>query len=114
MKNYVQIQSTIDVLVTAGLQYTDVTNEDAHVADRLRVQSDWPRLTVMIKKGQHWYPSEIAEWPTVKSLQKDRALTIGTFSDEPNEEGVDKEKATLKENQKRVEDRERAAKNQNL
>lgn len=85
-KPYVTIQSNVTIQVTPGLQNKDVTNPDAHVADRLKVSPSWPRAMVLILKGQHRYPSEIAEWPTVKALQKDKVLSIGTFVDEPDEE----------------------------
>lgn len=77
MAKLVQIQSNITVKVTAGLQCQDVTNPDAHVADRLKVAPLWPKHTILIRQGAHNYPAEIKEWPTVKALAKDKVLTIG-------------------------------------
>ena len=81
MKDYVQIQSDITIMVTCGLQYQNVTNPDAHVPDRLKINAEWPKMSVLIQKGQHVYPSEISTWNTVKALEKDKVLTIGRFLD---------------------------------
>ncbi len=85
MKAYVKISSTININVTSGLQNKDVTNPDAHVADRLKINALWPKMTIPILAGVHWYPAEITEWNTVKCLVKDKVLTIGEFSDEVEE-----------------------------
>lgn len=85
MKAYVKISSTININVTSGLQHKDVTNPDAHVADRLKINALWPKMTIPILAGVHWYPAEITEWNTVKRLVKDKVLTIGEFSDEVEE-----------------------------
>lgn len=85
-KAFVRIQSNVTINVTMGLQNQDVTNADAHVPDRLKVNPLWPKLTVLIRQGVHWYPSEIAEWPTVKALVEDKVLTIGEFSDSCEEQ----------------------------
>lgn len=85
-KPYVRIQSSKTIKVTAGLQLQDVTNKDAHVADRLKVNPLWPKTTVLIREGAGIYPSEIATWPTVKALQKDGILTIGDYLDTASEE----------------------------
>lgn len=86
IKKYVKIQSNIDINVTAGLYNLDVTNPDAHIPDRLKVKPVWPKITCMIYKGVHWYPSEIASWNTVKALVKDRVITIGEYSDSCDDE----------------------------
>lgn len=85
MKAYVKISSTLNINVTCGLQHKDVTNPDAHVADRLKINALWPKMTIPILAGVHWYPAEITEWNTVKRLVKDKVLTIGEFSDEVEE-----------------------------
>ena len=72
MKAYVKISSTININVTSGLQHKDVTNPDAHVADRLKINALWPKMTIPILAGVHWYPAEITEWNTVKNLVKDK------------------------------------------
>ena len=101
MKAYVKIQSSTTINVTAGLQCKNVTNPDAHVPDRLKVNPSWPKCTVLIREGVHWYPSEITEWPTVKALANDKILTIGEDSDKPvdnpemSKEQFDRNKAKL-------------------
>lgn len=78
MAKFVQIQSDVTIRVTTGLQNKDVTNPDAHVPDRLKVNPEWPKHQVLIRKGAHRYPVEIAEWPSVKALAADKILTIGS------------------------------------
>lgn len=87
-KEYVYIQSTMNIVVTAGLQNEDVTNPDAHIPDRLKVNPIWPKLKMMIKSGRHTYPKFITEWFTVKSLVKDGVLTIGEESTTCDDEKV--------------------------
>ena len=82
MKNYIRITSEIDVTVSAGLQSINMTNKDAHVADRLNVKSAWVGTRILIKKGTGYYPAEIGQWDAVKSLAKDKVLTIGEEVDE--------------------------------
>ena len=41
------------------------------------------------------YPSEIAEWPTVKALANDKVLTIGEFTDECDDQTVIQKKNEL-------------------
>lgn len=102
---YVRIQSTTTISVTMGLQNQDVTNADAHVPDRLKVNPLWPKLSVLIVEGVHWYPSEIADWATVKSLVDDKIITIGEYSDTCDEEGVEAAKQKLDGNIDNVEKR---------
>lgn len=85
MKDYVYIQSNTSIVVTAGLQNENVTNPDAHIPDRLKVNPVWPKLRIMIKAGRHIYPKLIIEWATVKALVKDGILTIGEEVDNPND-----------------------------
>ena len=82
-KQYVIIQSQRTIQVTCGLQLKDVTNPDAHVPDRLKISSLWPTASILITAGQHTYPAEIATWKTVQALQRDGALTVGSYIDEP-------------------------------
>lgn len=77
MAKMIRIQSTTTITVTSGLQLKDVTNPDAHIPDRLKVSALWPRATVDIKAGIGYYPVEIAEWPSVKALEKDGIFTLG-------------------------------------
>lgn len=94
-KEYVIIQSNISIRVTPGLQNQDVTNPDAHVADRLKVSPLWPEATVLIRAGQHTYPAYIREWPSVQALAKDKVLTIGETVAEPDDASVKEIKAEL-------------------
>lgn len=82
MKKFVRIQSEMNIEVTEGLQSIDMTNRDAHVADRLRVASAWVQSRVMIRKGAGWYPACIQDWSSVKSLVRNRVLTVGVEADE--------------------------------
>lgn len=89
---FVRIQSKITITVTAGLQLQDVTNKDAHIPDRLKINPLWPKLSVQIKEGTFNYPAEIIEWPTVKALVRDKILTISVADEITDEEIETKEK----------------------
>lgn len=80
-KQYVRIQSSMTINVTSGLQAKDVTNADAHIPDRLKVNPAWPKATCLILAGAGVYPACVAEWPAVKALAKDKVLTIGEYLD---------------------------------
>lgn len=109
MKKYVKIQSEKTINVTPGLQNRDVTNPDAHVADRLKIQPTWPKCVVTIHKGVAWYSSEIVDWPTVKALAKDKILTIGIDSDTPEDTpAVDAETLQAQMQEAGVDKRKRA------
>lgn len=102
-KPYVRIQSQTTINVTCGLQFKDVSNPDAHIPDRLKVSSEWPSCTFKIKEGAHIYPSEIVEWKTVKSLERDGIITIGEYLDSADEKVVQaKEKLNLELNEKGI------------
>lgn len=96
MKEYVYIQSTMSIVITAGLQNEDVTNVDAHVPDRLKVNPVWPKLRIMIKNGRHIYPKLITQWSSVKALVNDGVLTIGEEVDSPNDVKMEEKTADLK------------------
>lgn len=110
MKKYVRIHSTQTINVTAGLQNDDVTNPDAHVPDRLKINPTWPKLTMLVMQGSHLYPSEIVEWATVKALAKDKIFTIGEMVDDPDaeDEGVIEKKQTLAINLEEVKAKRKA------
>ena len=100
MKKFVRVESQINVVVSAGLQSINMSNKDAHVADRLNVKSAWVGTRIMIKKGTGYYPAEIKDWASVKSLAANKKLTVGEEVDEvPNDpeatEKVDKERNKL-------------------
>lgn len=101
-KPFVRIQSNININVTAGLHHQDVTNPDAHVADRLKVNPQWPKLTCMIRQGVGIYPSEIVEWPSVKSLAADKILTIGEYLDSAEDNAQVEVKKNLQQNMSEV------------
>lgn len=77
MKKYVEIQSSINIEVNAGLIYHDQTNPNALAENRLRVVQDWVSTIVLVKKGKHVYPSEIATWQSIKNLVARGDMTIG-------------------------------------
>ena len=109
MKDYVYIQSTTSIVVSAGLQAEDVTNPDAHVGDRLRVNPYWPKMTILIKQGRHTYPSFIKNWESVKDLVKDNILTIGEEVDDIEDDEMKKVAKEVKDeiesfNKKKVKD----------
>ena len=97
MKDYVYIQSNTSIVVTAGLQNENVTNPDAHIPDRLKVNPVWPKLRIMIKAGRHIYPKLVTEWATVKALVKDGILTIGEETDDPNDIKMEEKAKDLKD-----------------
>lgn len=96
MKNYIRIQSTMNITVTAGLQSINMSNKDAHVADRLNVKSAWVGTRILIHKGIGIYPNELKTWNTVKSLVKQGILTLGEEFEEVPTDIVDC-KTTVKE-----------------
>ena len=85
-KEFVIIQSKMNISVTPGLQAMDVTNVDAHVPDRLKINSLWAKAVVDIKQGVGRYPAYITEWNTVKALVKDEVLTIGDYTNDVSED----------------------------
>lgn len=78
MAEMVKISSTMAVRVTTGLQNQDVTNPDAHVPDRLKVNPQWPKHMILIRQGVYEYPKEILNWPSVQALAKQNIITIGS------------------------------------
>ena len=102
MTKMVQIQSSITIKVTPGLQNKDVTNPDAHVPDRLKINPEWPKYQVLITQGVGKYPAEICDWPSVQALAKDNILTIGAITDV--DEAVLEEKEKIAMNSKPVEE----------
>ncbi len=81
-EKFIQIQSSINIGVTPGLNALDISEKDAHVPDRLKVQALWPKLTVNIKSGQGVYPEVIKNWNSVKKLAEKGIITIGQVVDE--------------------------------
>lgn len=91
----VQIQSSITIRVTCGLQNEDVTNPDAHVPDRLKVNPEWPKHQVLIRKGIQKYPVEIKAWPSVQALAKDKILTIADLDEVDVDDLTDEERKNV-------------------
>lgn len=113
MKKFVKIQSDVNIEVTEGLQSIDMTNRDAHVADRLRVAPAWVQTRVMIKRGAGVYPACIQYWATVKALADNGVLTIGTETDE-GDATAEETLARLEHAQVEREHRAEAAKNDSI
>lgn len=113
MKKFVKIQSDVNIEVTEGLQSIDMTNRDAHVADRLRVAPAWVQTRVMIKRGAGVYPACIQYWATVKALADNGVLTIGTETDE-GDATAEETLARLEHAQAEREHRAEAAKNDSI
>lgn len=86
MKKYVFIQAEKAINVTSGLDLENVTNPSLPVKDNMKIKPLWPTTTVMLLEGKHIYPSIVAEFKTVKSLEKQGFLTIGKDTDELPEE----------------------------
>ena len=95
-KDYVRIHSNMSIGVAPGLHYEDVTKKGSDIPNRLKVNPAWPKMAVNSEAGSHIYPAEIAEWPSVLALQKDKILTIGDFCDETGE--ADKAAVEIKRN----------------
>jgi len=88
MKDYVQIQSDVTIEVNPGLLNQNMTKEDSDIADRLKINPIWPKFGILVKKGQHIYPSEVADWHSVKMLVKNKLATIGQYLDSAPSEVV--------------------------
>lgn len=74
---YVKIQSNKTIRVTAGLQFIDNTNPNANTNDKLKVSAEWPKLSILITKGEpQWYPEYVIKWNTVQALVKRGVMTI--------------------------------------
>lgn len=81
-KQYVKIQSSVNIKVTCGLECKDMTNHDSDIPNRLKVSAEWPKCAVLVKAGAHWYPATIVDWPTVRALADKGILTIGEYADD--------------------------------
>lgn len=103
-KEFVYIQSTTTIVVAPGLQNEDVTNPDAHVPDRLRINPVWPKMRIMIKEGRHIYPKMIKDWPSVKALIKDNVLTIGEEVDDVDDNALKEKVEDIKTELKKIKD----------
>ena len=101
---YVRIHSNVSIGVAPGLHYENVTKKDSDIPNRLKVNPVWPKMVVNIEAGSHIYPAEVAEWPAVLALQKDKVLTIGDYCNEAGEveEKISLQKQTINEELKKL------------
>lgn len=81
MKKFIRIQSDRNINVNAGLRSINMSNKDAHVADRLNVAQQWTGTRVLIKQGVAYYPAVIATWSAVKKLADLHILSFGEETD---------------------------------
>lgn len=81
MKRFVRIQSRQTIVVAPGLQSVNVTNKDAHVENRFKVNSMWQNARIKIMNGVGYYPACIKTWDSVKSLEKLEILSVGAETD---------------------------------
>lgn len=88
MKRFVRIQSNKTIVVTPGLQSVNVTNKDAHVENRLKVNSMWQNASVKIMAGVGYYPACVKNWNAVKKLEELEVLSIGVETDTIEDEGL--------------------------
>ena len=79
---FLEIQSALNVNVTMGLDNLNMTDVNANIGDKLKIQALWPKTIVSIKMGRSFYPIEIKEWNTVKVLVKNGMLTLGQIVEE--------------------------------
>jgi hypothetical protein len=110
MKKFIRVTSTKNIRVTEGLSSIDMTNRDAHVADRFRVASAWTRTTVLIRKGTGTYPSAIKDWGSVKALVRDGVLTLGEESETTDDKDAQAAYDSLVREEKHYADVSEAAK----
>jgi len=78
MKDYVKIQSKKTINVTDGLPFDNFTKKDSDIPNRMKIAPVWPKKTILIKEGTHFYPSEVVEFDAVKKLENLEILTIDT------------------------------------
>ena len=90
---FVIIQSQKDITVTKSIKGVDRTNYNSHTGNNLNVAPVWTKNVVDIRVGQHRYPVDILDWPSVKMLEEKRVITVGKIVDDAEE----KEEAAAKE-----------------
>lgn len=85
MKQFVKINSTINIEVYPDLDAIDTTNPNAAMADRLSVKPNWV-YPILIRTGIHFYPCEVKNWKSVRCLEKDKVLSISEEVDDVPED----------------------------
>ena len=108
MKKFVQISSKVTIRVNPGLYNIDSTNMRSPIADRLSVKPAWQKFAILIEPGRIWYPAEIQNWNTVKSLVEHGNAIIGIESDVCDDPRAEQDFAKLERAYKRFnEDKKR-------
>lgn len=78
-KKYVQITSTMNIEVYASLEAIKIVGGEKKVM--MNAKSGWAKIRVLVTSGTSWYPSEVLNWPAVKTLVGKEIFTIGAQSD---------------------------------
>ena len=78
-KKYVQITSTMNIEVYASLEAIKIVGGEKKVM--MNAKSGWAKIRVLVTAGTSWYPSEVLNWPAVKTLVGKEIFTIGAQSD---------------------------------
>lgn len=95
---YLKIQSKLNVNITSGLDHLDMTDVNANVGDKLKVQALWAKQIVRIKAGVSYYPVEIKDWNTTKALVRGDMITLGEIVEFLPDELNEEEKAFIMSN----------------
>ena len=80
-KRFVQITSKMNIEVYASLEAIKVVNVSNQATNSFNAKSGWAKIRVLVTSGTSWYPSEILNWPAVKTLVGKEIFTIGAQSD---------------------------------
>ena len=80
-KDYVEIQSSLNIRVEPGLYYEDATKRDSDIPNRLKIIERHSKYGVLIKAGKGVYPYDVCEWPVVKAYIAAGKMTIGNELD---------------------------------
>lgn len=80
-KRFVQITSTMNIEVYASLEAIKVVNVSNQATNSFNAKSGWAKIRVLVTAGTSWYPSEILNWPAVKTLAGKEIFTIGAQAD---------------------------------
>lgn len=93
----VTINSNQDIFVCGSMYTQNVLKEGQ--TQGMNLNTMWTYTKVLIRQGIHEYPSEMAEWKSVKDLAERYVLTISAVHEDTeaiNEEAVNAVKATEK------------------
>lgn len=83
-KRFVQISNNTNqfIRVVPEMKLINATNIKTPARDRLNVKPAWQKFGIVIEPQLGYYPAEVANWNTVKSLVKAKKFTIGAYCDE--------------------------------